>query len=45
VCLACEDVFLGYGCVGVFIMVSVVKYSLIVLWQQLLCTIGSVSWL
>ena len=26
---------LGYGCVGVFIVVSVVKRSLRVLWQQL----------
>jgi len=28
VCLACEDVVLGYLCVGVFIVVSVVKLSL-----------------
>jgi len=32
VCLACEDVVLGYGCVGVFILVSVEKRSLRVLW-------------
>jgi len=43
VCLACEDVVLGYGCVGVFIVVSVVKRSLRVLRQQLLCSSGSVS--
>ena len=27
VCLECEDVVLGSGCVGVFIVVSVVKRS------------------
>jgi len=43
VCLECGDVVLGYGCVGVFIVVSVVKRSLRVLWQQLLCRSGSVS--
>ena len=43
VCLACEDVLLGFGCVGVFIVVSVVKPSLRVLWQELLCSSGSVS--
>jgi len=43
VCLACEDVVLGYGCVGVLRVVSVVKRSLRVLWQQLLCSSGSVS--
>jgi len=43
VCLACEDVVLGYRCVGVFIVESVVKCSLIVLWQQLLCSSGSVA--
>ena len=42
-CLAFEDVVLGYGCVGVFIVVSVVKRSLRVLWQQLLCSSGSLS--
>jgi len=26
-CLACEDVVLGYECVGVFIVVAVVKRS------------------
>ena len=30
-CLVCEDVVLGYGYVGVFIVVSFVKCSLIVL--------------
>ena len=45
VCLACVDVLLVYGCVGVFIVVSVVKHSLIVLWQQLLFTSGSVPWM
>jgi len=44
VCLACKDVVLGYVCVLVFIVVSVVKYTLRVLWQHLLCTSGSVSW-
>jgi len=43
VCLACKDVVLSYGCVGVFIVVSVVNCSLRVLWQQLLCSNGSVS--
>jgi len=43
VCLACEDVVLGYGWVGVFIVVSVVKRSLRVLLQQLLCSRVSVS--
>jgi len=38
VCPACEDVVLGYGCDGVFIVVSVAKPSLTVLWQQLLCS-------
>ena len=41
VCLACEDEVLGSGCDGVFIVVSVVKRSLTVLWQQLLCSSGS----
>jgi len=45
VCLACEDVLLGYRCVGVFILESVVKRSLTVLWQQLLCSSGSVSYM
>jgi len=45
VCLECEDVVLGYGCVGVFIVVSVVKRSLRVLRQQLLCSSGSVSYM
>ena len=44
-CLVFEDVVLGYGCVGVFIVVSVANYSLRVLWQQKLSTSGSVSWL
>jgi len=43
VCLAYEDVVLVYGCVGIFIVVSVMKCSLRVLWQQLLCSSGSVS--
>jgi len=43
VCLACEDVVLCYGCVGVFIVVTVLNRSLRVLWQQLLCSSGSVS--
>jgi len=43
VCLACEDVVLGYGWVCVFIVVFVVKRSLAVLLQQLLCSSGSVS--
>jgi len=43
VCLACEDVVLGYVCVGVFKLESVEKCSLRVLWQQLLCSSGSVS--
>jgi len=43
VCLACEDVVLDYGCVGVFIVVSVVKRSLRVLLQQLLCSSGCLS--
>jgi len=43
VCLACGDVLLGYGCVGVYIVVSVVKCSVLVLCQQLLCSSGSVS--
>ena len=34
-CLACEEVVLGYGCVVVFIVVSAEKLSLRVLWQQL----------
>ena len=42
-CLACEDVVLGYGWVCVFIVVSVVKLSLRVLLQLLLCSSGSVS--
>jgi len=42
VCLACEDIVLGYGCFGVFIVVSVVKRSLGLLSQQLLCSNGSV---
>ena len=42
-CLECEDVVLGYGCVGVIIVVSVVYRSLRVLWQQLLCSSGGVS--
>jgi len=42
-CLACGDVVLGSGCVGFFIVVSVVKRSLRVLLQQLLCSSGSVS--
>ena len=41
--LPCEDVLLGYGCVGFFILVSIVKRSLSVLWPQLLCSSGSVS--
>jgi len=41
VCMTCEDVVLVYGCVGVFIVVSVVKHSLRVLWEQLLCSRGS----
>jgi len=43
VCLACEDVVMGSGCVGVFIVVSVVKRSLRVLRQQQFCISGSVS--
>jgi len=43
VCLACEVVVLDYGCVVVFIDVLVVKRSLRVLFQQLLCRSGSVS--
>jgi len=43
VCLACEYVVLGSSCVVVFIVVSVVKRSLTVLWQQQLCSSGSVS--
>jgi len=43
VCLAFEDVVLGYGSFGVFIVVSLVKVSLRVLWQQLLCSRGKVS--
>jgi len=43
VCLGCEDVVLNSGCVGAFIVVSVVKLSLILLWQQLLCSSDSVS--
>jgi len=43
VCLAYEDVLLGYGCVGIFIVVSVMKRSLRELWQQLLCSSGIVS--
>ena len=42
-CLECEDVVLGSGCVGVFIVVSVENRSLCVLWQQLLCSSGCVS--
>jgi len=38
-----ENVVLGYGCVGFFIVVSVVKHLLRVLWQQLLCSSGSES--
>jgi len=34
---------LGYGCVGVFIVVSVVKQSLRVLRQKMLCSSVSVS--
>ena len=41
-CLACEDIVLGYGCVVAFIVVSVVKRSLRVLWKQLFCSSGSV---
>ena len=41
-CLACEDVLLGYGWVCFFIVVSVVKTLLCVLMQQLLCGSGSV---
>jgi len=37
------SVLLGYGCVVVFIVLSVVKCSLRVLLQQLLCSSGSVS--
>ena len=40
-CLACEDVVLGSGWIGVFIVVSVVKRTLRVLLQQLLCSSGS----
>jgi len=43
VCMTCEIIVLGYGCVCVFIVVSVVKRSLRVLWQQLLCSRGSMS--
>jgi len=43
VCLACEEVVLGYGCVVVFIVVSVVKRSLRGLWQQLFFSSGSLS--
>jgi len=42
VCLACEDVVLGYGWVCVFVVVSVVKSSLGGLLQQLLCSSGIV---
>ena len=42
-CLACEDVVLGYVCVGVFIVVSIVKRSVLVLWQQILCSSFNVS--
>ena len=42
-CLGCEDVVLDSGCVGAFIVVSVVKLSLRLLWQQLLCSSDSVS--
>ena len=42
-CLACEDGMLDYGYIGVLIVVSVVKRSLGVLYQQLLCSSGSVS--
>jgi len=40
--LACENVVLGYVGVGVFIVVSVVKRSLRVLLQQMMCSSGSV---
>ena len=39
--LACEVVVLNYGCVGFFIVVSVVMRSLRVLRQHLLCSSGS----
>ena len=42
-CLACEDVVLDYGCVGAFVVLSVVNRSLRVLWQQLSCSSDSVS--
>ena len=42
VCVACEDVVLGYGCVIAFILLSVVKRSMRVLWHELLCSSGSV---
>jgi len=43
VCLGFEDVVLDSGCVGAFIVVSVVNFSLRLLWQQLLCSSVSVS--
>jgi len=43
VCLACEDGMLDYGYIGVLIVVSVLKRSLRVLWQKLLCSSVSVS--
>jgi len=43
VCLACEDEVLDYGCVRAFIVVSVLNRSLRILWQQQLCSSGSVS--
>jgi len=45
VCLASEDVVLGCGCVCVLIVVSVVKRSLRLLLQQLLCSSGSVAYI
>jgi len=43
VCLAFEYGMLGYGRIGVFIVVSVLKLSWRVLWQQRLCSSGSVT--
>jgi len=43
VCLACEDLVLFYGYVGVFIVVAVVTRSLRVLLPQLLCSSSCVS--
>ena len=42
-CIICENVELDFGGVGVFIVVSLVKRSLRVLLQQMLCSSGSVS--